>query len=203
MSVFKRKTSRGETSEYHYKFMQNGKNYYGVCEGCTTEEQAREFEARLKRISKEAAQQRSPVALVENFRQELTGGRTITLAEAFRLAMAKPRKRKLPPDKILRKSNQWEDFRQFMTKNYPEIETLPEVTRSHAEAYIAYIRQNGRFSTHYIYQAYGKRIKRRAHVAGNDKALHGTFHNGSKARVHGADVRLHGRGGRGTNFELL
>lgn len=162
MSVFKRKTSRGETSEYHYKFMQNGKNYYGVCEGCTSEEQAREFEARLKRISKEAAQQRSAVALVENFRQELTGGKTITLAEAFRLAMAKPRKRKLPQDKILRKSNQWEDFRQFMKKNYPEIETLPEVTRSHAEAYIAYIRQNGRFSTHYIYHAYGKRIKRRA-----------------------------------------
>ena len=37
MSVTKRKTSRGETGEYHYAFAIGGKRYRGVCEGCTTE----------------------------------------------------------------------------------------------------------------------------------------------------------------------
>ena len=46
-------------------------------------------------------------------------------------------------------------------------------------------------------------VNRRSHVAGNDKALYGAFNDGSKARVHGADVRLYWRGGGGTNFELL
>lgn len=134
MSVFKRKTSRGETSEYHYKFMQNGKNYYGVCEGCTTEEQAREFEARLKRISKEAG-----------------GAHAVCVRKGFAL---------VPAHFLLLCG---------LARNSP---------------------------CH-------RPVNRRAHVAGNDKALHGTFNDGSKARVHGADVRLHGRGGRGTNFELL
>ena len=44
MSVAKRKTKTGWTTEYHYDFSQNGKRYRGVCEGCTTKRDAEEFE---------------------------------------------------------------------------------------------------------------------------------------------------------------
>ena len=44
MSVFKRETSAGETAEYHFRFQQGGKLYYGVCEGCTEKDAAIAFE---------------------------------------------------------------------------------------------------------------------------------------------------------------
>lgn len=161
MSIFKRKTSKGETNEFHYKFMQNGKTFYGVCEGCTTEEEARAFEARLRKMSKEAAQQRSAVALVENFRMELTGGRKITLADAFNIAISKPRRRRMTEKRMWRKAQQWNDFVEFMKKKYPEIENLSEVLRTHAEAYIAYIRTNGKFISDTTYHAFGQMITRK------------------------------------------
>ena len=48
MSVAKRKTSGGETDEYHYDFSQNGKRYRGVCEGCTTRTAALGYEKTLR-----------------------------------------------------------------------------------------------------------------------------------------------------------
>ena len=44
MSVRKRQLKGKETAEYHYEFMQSGKRYYGVCEGCTTKVAALAYE---------------------------------------------------------------------------------------------------------------------------------------------------------------
>ena len=91
MSVKKRKTSKGETAEYHYDFTENNKRYRGVCEGCTTERAALAYEKEKRELVKKLVAQKNAVALVENFRQELTGSSTVSLKDAYQLYEKKPR----------------------------------------------------------------------------------------------------------------
>ena len=58
MPVRKRTTSGGQSTEYHYEFMQGGKRYYGVCEGCTTERAALAYEKNIRDTVKAAAEQK-------------------------------------------------------------------------------------------------------------------------------------------------
>jgi len=145
MSVQKRKTSRGETLEYHYKFMSGGKYFYGVCVGCSTKKAAEEYEAKLKKKVKDLAKQKTVKALVENFREELTGGSRITLTEAYNLSLKKPRKRQPSSELIDIKRSYWRDFVFFMQVEYPDITGIADVRKCHAEAYIQYLREHGRF----------------------------------------------------------
>lgn len=146
MSVAKRKTSGGETNEYHYAFAYQGKRYRGVCENCTTKRQAEEYERKLMEAAKSAASQKSVKALVENFRNELTGGTAILLTDAYELSLQKPRKRQ-PSDELIRtKRSYWNDFVAFMQAKYPDITTLANVQPCHAEAYIQQLRTEGRFN---------------------------------------------------------
>ena len=70
---------------------------------------------------------------------------TISLGDAFELAQAKPHSR-VPSEKVLRVSRRyWYDFVCYLKDQY-KLNTLDEVERAHAEAYIAYIRQNGRWN---------------------------------------------------------
>ena len=120
MSVAKRKTSSGTTAEYHYDFSQDGKRYRGVCEGCTTERAALAYEKEKKEFIKKLASQKTATALVENFRQELTGSTTIPLNEAYALYESKPRP-KLPGTSRAKQNRRiWEDFCAFMRSRYPE-----------------------------------------------------------------------------------
>lgn len=145
MSIFKRKTTRGETDEYHYNFMQGGKRYYGVCEGCTTERAALAYEKNIRDTVKTAAEQKSVKALLDNFREELTGGNTIPLAGAFDRYMTKPKKR--IPGEHQTKINRtyWGDFVAFMASRYPDAVNLADVTDRHAEEYITMLRDSGAF----------------------------------------------------------
>lgn len=68
MSVRKRQLKGKETAEYHYEFMQNGKRYCGVCEGCTTKAAALAYEKRIRETAKELAAQKNVDALVQNFK---------------------------------------------------------------------------------------------------------------------------------------
>ena len=146
MSVRKRNVNGKETAEYHYEFMQNGKRYYGVCEGCTTKAAAQLYEKKMKETVKALAEQKSVGALVENFKRELTGSVAIKLSDAYELSLKKPRKRQPSPELIRSKRSYWQDFVDFMTATYPEITALDSVTTTHAEAYIQQLRTNGRFN---------------------------------------------------------
>ena len=146
MSVAKRKTKSGYTKEYHYAFAQNGKRYRGVCEGCTTKREAEEFEKRMRLDVKEAANKKNVKALVEHFRDVLTGGTDILLADAFERSLEKPKKRSPSPELVNTKRSYWRDFIAFMAAKYPDVTKLTEVRPLHAEAYIQYIRENGRFN---------------------------------------------------------
>ena len=146
MSVAKRKTKSGYTKEYHYAFAQDGKRYRGVCEGCTTKREAEEFEKNLRKYVQEAAAKKDVKQLIEHFREELTGSKDILLTEAYERSLEKPKTR-MPSEKQVRsKRSYWLDFVAFLQDRYPDLQKLSEVRPLHAEAYIQYLRKNGRFN---------------------------------------------------------
>lgn len=152
MSVAKRKTSNGETEEYHYAFSQSGIRYRGVCEGCNTKPAALAYEKKIRETAKALSEQKSVGALVENFKRELTGGCEITLTAAFDIYMSKPRRKQPSPQQQQINQSQWSDFVAFMNTTYPDIGQLDCITRTHAEAYIHQLRENGRFVRKITYQ---------------------------------------------------
>ena len=146
MSIAKRKTPNGGlTEDYYYDFTVRGKRYRGVCNGCTNKLEASNFERRLRETIKRASEQKTVSALVENFRQELSGGQKVTLENAFALFLNKPRKRQASAKQVKHHENNWKDFLAFMREKHPDIQCLDEVRRAHAEEYIRYLRENGRF----------------------------------------------------------
>ena len=146
MSVFKRKTSSGETSEYHYRFMKKGKLYFGVCEGCYTKDSATEYENKIRTTADELAMQKSVKALVENFRDELSGGERVLLADVFDIVSKKPLRKSQSEKHRKSKESRFNDFLAFIKGRHPDVILVRDVTPRIAEEYISYIRANGRFS---------------------------------------------------------
>lgn len=168
--------------KFHYRFQYQGANYSGVCTGCevspdmdqkaiaAVRKKAAQFEENEKlRVSRESEElistereirrNRSVVALVENYKYELTGGRPIRLSEAFGLAEAKPSKRKAKSSYASLRKTYWNDFVQFMGDKYPDATDLASVRRAHCEAYVNYLVENGRYVKEIAYSLPSKRKK--------------------------------------------
>lgn len=145
MAIYRRKTSKGLTEYYHYRFVSGGKDYHGVCEGCADEASAREFERKVRETVAVLATQRNVKALVENFRDELAGGEGIPLKEAFARAMDKPRRREAAEAHMAAKRSQFGDFVAFMGRRHPEVMDMRGVTEGIAGEYVQHLRTNGRF----------------------------------------------------------
>lgn len=152
MTVSRRKTSRGTSRFYTYRFKVNGETYEGKCYTdtgksvrATTKKEAEAYEKLMKQEAADLQKQKNVKALVENRREELTGGSKILISKAFDLAAKKPRKR--PPSKkqLLAKLSYWRDFVAFINSEYPDIVFLSDVRKIHAEAYISFIRDHGRY----------------------------------------------------------
>ena len=159
-------TLRG--TKFHYRFQLEGKNYSGVCDEHVPENASpRQIEAirqkalavekaarnqavqdlcNLKEKEREIRHNKSVVALVENYKFELTGGRRISLAEALPLAEAKPAKRVSKSKYAEMRKPYWNDFTSFMEATYPDISDLSAVRRCHCEAYVSYLAKQGRFN---------------------------------------------------------
>lgn len=156
MSVKKRKTSGGETSEYHYRFMHKGKDYSGVCEKCKDKQSALAFEKEIKDQIKKSSEAETSKKLFETMRKKLIGEKNVKLSGAFDLSAQKPRSR-YPSENVLKdKKAKWQDFISFMEDNYPEIKNLSDVKRNHAEEYINYIQNNGKWNKKVTYIKNGK-----------------------------------------------
>ena len=147
---------RGNGKKYHYRFMKDGKLYSGVCEGCTTARAAEAYEKRMRETVTKATEQKNVRALIENFRDELTGGETVTLAAAFDLYLTKPAKRQPGEHQLARNRTYWSDFVSFMAATYPETTDLAAVTRRQAEEYISTLRTGGAFDKAVSFTRYGK-----------------------------------------------
>ena len=83
---------------FYYEFMYRGTRYRGPCTdtngnpACTMR-QAVDCENRIKKEMGNVRANRSIKAILENYREELTGGKQIPLGQAFELSIIKPRKR--------------------------------------------------------------------------------------------------------------
>ena len=154
--------SRKKGNVFYYDFVRQGKRYSGVCEGCTTLREAEAYEKERKATASRAAEQKNIRAFVENFRDELTGGTKIALADAFELSLLKPRSRH-PGEKLVRlKRTIFRDFVAFMAAKYPEVTNIAGVTPKHAEEYIALLRTSGRFEKDVTYSRGKGKISRTA-----------------------------------------
>lgn len=154
--------------KFHYRFRIEGKDYSGVLpvEPLPENASARVIAAaktaaekaenaikseivlnlcKLREKEREIRQNKSVVALVENYKFELTGGRRIALPEAFPLAAAKPSKRKSESSYAALREVYWNDFAAFMGDRFPDIADLSAVRRSHCEDYVSYLIANGRY----------------------------------------------------------
>ena len=108
-------------------------------------EQALACEARVKKELGNVRSNRSLKAMIENYREELTGGRQIPLSQAFELSVIKPRKRAPGERRQALKQMHWQDFVEYMAHNFPAVDHLAAVTKTHAENYTYSLLHYGKF----------------------------------------------------------
>lgn len=143
MSVFKRKTKRGETEFYHYRFKLAGKLYYGVCDGCEQKRDADAFEKEMKQsvFEAEGIARRGKKTFLEAFKEELSGGNPVPVVKAWGLFEKKPHEMGQRHQEMVK--GRWLDFVSFMQDNYPDTVFLDKITKGIAEEYIQHIRKKG------------------------------------------------------------
>lgn len=141
---------------WYYDVQIDRRRYKGTCEGCTTKRQAEIFERSFKEKTKQASGLKSVKALYETFREDLTGGKKISLDDAFDLSLKKPRKRIPAEKKLGLKRGVWRDFLAFMHAEYPDALNLADVEKKHAEEYIALLRESGKYDKSISYSRSGK-----------------------------------------------
>ena len=169
--------------KFHYRFVLQGKSYSGPCPGsnipdgatpqqiAAIKKAAVQFEDKLRRdteeevmtlseADREIRKNKSILALVENYKFELTGGTPITFREAFALAVAKPSRKKAASNFVTLRKTYWGDFASFMEATFPDVQELSAVRRSHCEAYVAYLAEHGRFDPSVSYDRQGAKRKK-------------------------------------------
>ena len=175
--------------KFHYRFRIDGVDYSGPCPMDTVPAMAdaRTIEAyrrkaleaekvvkdrilqeqrELQEEERRIRQNKSVVALIENYKFELTGGTRIALKDAFPLAAAKPAKRQAKPAWAALRESYWNDFTAFMEARYPDITDLSAVRRCHAESYVAFLVAEGRFVKEVSYNIEtGKKRKKTKEVS--------------------------------------
>jgi len=132
--------------------MAEGKRYYGTClddnkKATGDKRAALRYEELIKDEIRKIRSNTNVKALVENYREELTGGKKITLKNAYDLSLKKPRKRIPGAIRAGIKIRHWQDFVDFMAEEYSSVTLLSEVQRFHAEAYIHSLQDNGSFGS--------------------------------------------------------
>ncbi len=159
-------------NNFYCRFKLNNKSYERVCKNCKTIKEAEVFEVRERKlIEKEVAmlkeeerrirQNKTVIALVENYKQELTGAKPIPLTEAYELAVKKPTKRE-PSEHIAKQKRRYcYDFVAYMAATYPKITTLDNVRKLHCEGYVRYLIDHGRFNQDVSFESlrHGKTVK--------------------------------------------
>ena len=135
---------------WYYSFMVEGKRYYGTCrdqsgQPVKTERAAQACERAQRAELGNVRANKSVKALVENYREELTGSKSIPLREAYVRSLRKPRKRTPGAERQGIKQRHWQDFLTYMEDNYPEVTHLAGVARHHAENYVASLTTYGKY----------------------------------------------------------
>ncbi len=147
MGVFRRKTSKGETEEYHYKFFSAGGYFYGVCDGCRSKTAAEAFEKKVKdavKLGRKAGKDKRQFERIYEKTLNIEKEK-IALEDAFAKYTEKPRSRKTGGKFLGQKESYWRDFQAFMAGMHKDVKFIHEVRRSQAEDYVGYIQKKGRY----------------------------------------------------------
>ena len=136
---------------WYYSIMVAGQRYRGTCLDASGQPTRNERIALAYEKAKRAElgsvrANKSVKALVENYREELTGSKAIPLREAYVRSLEKPRKRIPGTKRQELKAAHWRDFLAFMEDNYPEVTHLAAVARHHAEKYVASLTAYGKYT---------------------------------------------------------
>ena len=138
MSVTRRKTSKGFTTHYHYRFVVGQQRYSGST-GETEERKAKVYEKRLRA----SIQQSENVKDVIEKTRQVFGGGSILINTGFDEFLTKPRKTTMSPPREKKERAYWNDFAAWAQDQ--EVTQVGLVTRQHAEQYIHMIRTTGRY----------------------------------------------------------
>ena len=135
---------------WYYDFMVAGQRYRGTCldasgQPARSERTARAYENAQRAKVGNIRSIKSTKALLENYREELTGSKAIPLREAYKRSLEKPRKRSPGTARQRIKQRHWQDFLTFMEDNYPDVTHIAAVSRQHAEKYVASLTTYGKY----------------------------------------------------------
>lgn len=135
---------------WYYSFMVEGKRYYGTCrdqsgQPVKTQRAAQACEMAQRAELGNVRANKTVKALVENYREELTGSKAISLREAYARSLKKPRKRTPGAERQVIKQRHWLDFLTYMEDNYPDVTHLAAVAHHHAENYVASLTTYGKY----------------------------------------------------------
>lgn len=143
MSVFSKPSKDGVA--WHYCFYVKGQPTRGKCEGCKNKKEAEAFEKSVKGAKIVESVQVDKVAYHAKKIIELKGGNDISLESAFEKSLQKPQSRKACEERIAFKRTYFRDFVSYMADKYPSVKTIQQVEGKHAEEYISFVRENGRY----------------------------------------------------------
>jgi len=156
MAVAKKKMPNGQMSPtYYYLFYVGGKRYKGNT-GETRERDAKSVEAKKKAFYENLHAQKTEKAVIENYREQLSGGRRIPLTDAWASFLKKPRQYNTSQREILNHHARWLDFLAFMAGEHAEIEVVNDVTPRMAEQYVHQVRKTGRYEKSISYRRTGE-----------------------------------------------
>lgn len=142
---------------YYYRLQINGQRHCGTCLECRTRQQAIAFEKRRKAELLEESSQADKVKYLEQRIIAVQGGNAIPLSAAAPMALAKPNMRQTLPKTILQYTNYWNDFIAYAGEVL-NLDILQQVKKSHAESYISFIRDNGRYRKTIEYMRNGVKV---------------------------------------------
>lgn len=141
---------RNKNGKWYYEFMAGGKRHSGTCldssgQPTKNERIAQAYEKTIRAELGNVRANKSVKALVENYREELTGSKAIPLREAYVRSLRKPRKRTPGAERQVIKQRHWQDFLTYMEDNYPDVTHLAAVAHHHAENYVASLTTYGKY----------------------------------------------------------
>lgn len=164
---------RKRGNKYHYRFMVEGKNYSGVCEGCTTKREAEAYEKKKRDLEAQVREPMTDVAFAEKVRgiRRKSAQDNIPLEDGLSEALkATCGIRNRSEKHTVYLKSIWADFCAFLAVAEPNAKYISDVTVKNAEDYIDHLRNNGRFST-VEYIRGGKKLTQKTQNKMSDRTI--------------------------------
>ena len=148
---------------FYYEFMVNRKRFYGTCEGCTTEREAKAFEQKRKEELKNENEAVNPIEYHRNRITEIKGSENIEIRTAVNIALNKGNRKYIAEKTKKQYLAYWFDFCSFLEND--KVKYISEITEDHIIGYVDYIKEHGRYNNQSEYIRNGKIIKQKQTIS--------------------------------------